>query len=213
MQKGLDRLTMTYVGFLPAQSLIRLIQSPTHAHLDATYSHIAASIILNIFDLVMMNHITKRSIATIGIAFLVAGGNAFVPPAGVTSAGGSHPSTSAQLLPSFNNNNIPTSTSQQQSHVALRRQRRSVASVQMQGLFGLGAPEIAIILVAVAFVLGPQKLAELGKDAGKMAGEYGKELKNVPEEFKKGYDETQSDIRAKKAKEMDPVPKEIEGSE
>ena len=154
-----------------------------------------------------MNHITKRSIATIVIAFLVAGANAFVPPAGVTSAG--HPSTSAQL-PSINN--IPTSTSQQ-SHVALRRQRRSVASVQMQGLFGLGAPEIAIILVAVAFVLGPQKLAELGKDAGKMAGEYGKELKNVPEEFKKGYDETQSDIRAKKAKEMDPVPKEIEGSE
>ena len=201
MQKGLDRLT--YVP-APAQPCN---QSPlAHAHLEITY--VITSIILNIFDLVMMNHITKRSIATIGIAFLVAGGNAFVPPAGVTSAG-SHPSTSAQL-PSFNNN-IPTSTSQQQSHVALRRQRQSIASVQMQGLFGLGAPEIAIILVAVAFVLGPQKLAELGKDAGKMAGEYGKELKNVPEEFKKGYDETQSDIRAKKAKEMDPVPKEIEG--
>ena len=50
-------------------------------------------------------------------------------------------------------------------------------------------------------------------DAGKMAGEYGKELKNVPDEFKKGYDEKQSDIRAKKAKQMDPVPKEMEGSE
>ena len=152
---------------------------------------------------------TKRSIAA--FAFLVAGANAFVPPASVSSAG--HPSTSAQL-PSINNIPIstPTSTSYQ-SHVALRRQRQSAASVQMQGLFGLGAPEIAVILVAVAFVLGPQKLAELGKDAGKMAGEYGKELKNVPEEFKKGYDETQSDIRAKKAKQMDPVPKEIEGSD
>ena len=208
MQKGLDRLT--YVP-APAQAVPTLPTphscSPNNL-LEITY--VITSIILNIFDLVMMNHITKRSIATIGIAFLVAGANAFVPPAGVTSAG-SHPSTSAPLLPSISNN-IPTSTSQQ-SHVALRRQRRSVASVQMQGLFGLGAPEIAIILVAVAFVLGPQKLAELGKDAGKMAGEYGKELKNVPEEFKKGYDETQTDIRAKKAKEMDPVPREIEGSE
>ena len=106
-----------------------------------------------------------------------------------------------------------TNTAERQSHDAIRRQRSSVASVQTMGLFGLGAPEIAIILVAAAFVLGPQKLAEFGKDAGKMAGEYGKELKNVPEEFKKGYDETSTDIRARKAKEMDPLPEEIKGSD
>lgn len=52
---------------------------------------------------------------------------------------------------------------------ALQRQRKSVASVQTMGLFGLGAPEIAVILVAAAFLLGPQKLAELGKDAGKVS--------------------------------------------
>jgi sec-independent protein translocase protein TatA len=65
------------------------------------------------------------------------------------------------------------------------------------GLFGLGAPEIAIILVAAAFLLGPQKLAELGKDAGKIAGE----LKEVPKEFQKGLQEGEESAKAMKAKE------------
>ena len=68
---------------------------------------------------------------------------------------------------------------------AFDRQRRSVATIQMMGLFGLGAPEIAVILVAAAFLLGPQKIAELGKDAGKIAGE----LKEVPKEFQAGLKE------------------------
>jgi sec-independent protein translocase protein TatA len=72
-----------------------------------------------------------------------------------------------------------------QHPITIQRQRKSVASVQTMGLFGLGAPEIAIILIAGAFVLGPQKLAELGKEAGKMAGE----LKEVPKEFQEGLAE------------------------
>lgn len=60
-----------------------------------------------------------------------------------------------------------------------------MAPVQTQSLFGLGAPELAIIAIAAAFLLGPQKLAELGKDAGKIAGE----LKEVPKEFQKGMKE------------------------
>jgi len=61
-------------------------------------------------------------------------------------------------------------------------------------LFGLGGAEIAIILVAAAFLLGPQKLAELGRDAGKIAGE----LKEVPKEFQKGLAE--GEIQAKNIK-------------
>ena len=68
---------------------------------------------------------------------------------------------------------------------SLQRQRRSVAQVQTMGLFELGAPEIAIILVAAAFLIGPQKLAEMGKDAGRIAGE----LKEVPKEFQEGLKE------------------------
>ena len=81
------------------------------------------------------------------------------------------------------------------------------------GLFGLGGAEIAIVLVAAAFLLGPETLAKMTKEAGKVASEYKDELEKVPDEFKKGYDETQSDNRAKKAKQMDPLPKEMEGSE
>jgi len=64
------------------------------------------------------------------------------------------------------------------------------------GLFGLGAPEIGIILVAAAFLLGPEKLASLGKDAGKIAGE----LKEVPKEFQAGMAEGEAQAKALKAK-------------
>ena len=90
---------------------------------------------------------------------------------------------------------------ERQLPAVLQRQRKSVASVQTMGLFGLGAPEIAIILIAAAFLLGPQKLAELGKDAGKIAGE----LKEVPKEFQKGLAEGE-----KKAAE---IKKEISDAE
>ena len=78
---------------------------------------------------------------------------------------------------------------------ALQRQRKSVAPVQTMGLFGLGVPEIGVILVAAAFLLGPQKLAELGKDAGKIAGE----LKEVPKEFQKGLEEGEQQAKLMKA--------------
>ena len=77
---------------------------------------------------------------------------------------------------------------------SLQRQRKSVAQVQTMGLFGLGAPEIGIILVAAAFLLGPDKLASLGKDAGKIAGE----LKEVPKEFQAGMAEGEAQAKAMK---------------
>lgn len=90
---------------------------------------------------------------------------------------------------------------------ALQRQRRSVAQVQTMGLFGLGAPEIGIILVAAAFLLGPDKLAEMGKDAGKIAGE----LKEVPKEFQAGMAE--GEAQAKAIKKKDEKIEKIEKSE
>jgi sec-independent protein translocase protein TatA len=92
--------------------------------------------------------------------------------------------------------------------VSLQKQRKSVASVQTMGLFGLGAPEIAIILIAAAFLLGPQKLAELGKDAGKIAGE----LKEVPKEFQKGLAEGEAEA-AKMKKEIAGEIKDVEKEE
>ena len=71
-------------------------------------------------------------------------------------------------------------------------------------LFGLGAPELAIILIAAAFLLGPSKLAELGKDAGKIAGE----LKEVPKEFQKGMAEGEIEAQQAMAPKEDSAPKD-----
>jgi sec-independent protein translocase protein TatA len=65
------------------------------------------------------------------------------------------------------------------------------------GLFGLGPAEVGIIFVAAAFLLGPEKLAEFGKDAGKIAGE----LKEVPKEFQAGMAEGEAQAKAIKKSE------------
>ena len=80
--------------------------------------------------------------------------------------------------PSFKTS-ITNPFQQQIQQPTFQEQRITKTSLNV---FGLGAPEIAVILIAGAFLLGPQKLAELGKDAGKIAGE----LKEVPKEFQEG---------------------------
>jgi sec-independent protein translocase protein TatA len=77
--------------------------------------------------------------------------------------------------------------------------RTMMGQTRLMGLFGLGAGEVVIILISILFLLGPQKIAELGRDAGKLTGE----LKEVPKEFQRGLVEGEIDARAKKAKPMD----------
>lgn len=125
----------------------------------------------------------KRFItALFSILVLIGSSHAFVPQAR-TSFGAQATGFSTSPAPLVNPNFPP----------ALQRQRKSMAPVQTMSLFGLGAPELAIILIAAAFLLGPSKLAELGKDAGKIAGE----LKEVPKEFQKGMAE--GEIEAQQA--------------
>ncbi|KAL3916732.1 MAG: hypothetical protein SGILL_005045 [Bacillariaceae sp.] len=93
--------------------------------------------------------------------------------------------------------------------VTLQRQRKSVAQVQTMGMFGLGAPEIGVILVAAAFLLGPDKLASLGKDAGKIAGE----LKEVPKEFQAGMAEGEAEAQALKAKKISATEEKSDSAE
>ena len=82
----------------------------------------------------------------------------------------------------------------------LQRQRKSVASVQLHGIFGLGLGEIAVILVVVGFVLGPQNLGRLAASSTKRANALKDELQRVPEEFQKGMEEGESTARARKAR-------------
>ncbi|KAI2500407.1 hypothetical protein MHU86_14078 [Fragilaria crotonensis] len=89
---------------------------------------------------------------------------------------------------------------------SVQNQRKSVANVQTAGLFGLGLPEIAVILVAGLLVVGPEKISEMVRASGQVAGELKNELRDVPEEFKKGLEEGETNARSSKAKKMEPVP-------
>ena len=131
-------------------------------------------------------------VALLGNASAFAPGNAF----GV----GVQKSAYVASTPSFGNTRGATHISNNQPN-AIQRQRKSMASVQTMGLFGLGGPEIAIILIAGAFLLGPQKLAELGKEAGKMAGE----LKEVPKEFQQGLAEGEKEAQRMKKEIADSI--------
>jgi len=68
----------------------------------------------------------------------------------------------------------------------------SRAAPQM-GLFGLGAPELAVIGAVALFILGPDQVKKLAKDIGKVSAE----LKQVPEEFNKGMEVGAKELEAK----------------
>lgn len=64
------------------------------------------------------------------------------------------------------------------------------------GLFGLGWPEIAVIVVVGTLIFGPKKISELGKDLGKVVGS----MKQATNEFSEGMQESlrESEERHKK---------------
>jgi sec-independent protein translocase protein TatA len=130
-------------------------------------------------------------------------------------------SVSAFVSPSRSVFGAPTTTLAKPSTIftknaflptSIQHQRKSVANVQTMSLFGLGAPELAIILVAALLVLGPEKITEVVRQSGKVAGELKDELKEVPAEFKKGLEEGEGNVRSKTAKVMDSVPDEKESN-
>ena len=79
-----------------------------------------------------------------------------------------------------------------------------VAPVQM-GLFGLGGPEIAVIGVVLIFVIGPDKLLTLAKDAGKVTAELKEVSAEALDEFKEVSATAAKDLKEKSG----PVLKEL----
>lgn len=67
------------------------------------------------------------------------------------------------------------------------------AGAPTMGLFGLGAPELAIIAAVALLVLGPEQVKKLAKDVGKVSAE----LKQVPEEFSKGLEIGKQELEKK----------------
>ena len=80
------------------------------------------------------------------------------------------------------------------------------------GLFGLGLPEIAIILAVGAFLLGPEKLGNIaGQVKGAADGGIPEEYKKIPEAFKEGVEEGEESFRARNAKPMEQVKDDDDG--
>ena len=101
-------------------------------------------------------------------------------------------------------------TKKQQQQQSRPVGRQSVAGIQMKGLFGLGFGEIAVILIVVGFVLGPQNIGRLVRSSADRASALKDEIERVPEEFQKGLEEGESNVRARKARVIKVVKDENE---
>lgn len=71
------------------------------------------------------------------------------------------------------------------------------------GLFGLGAPEIAVIVVAGGLLLGKDQLSNIARGAGEAAAELKEGLEVAPSQFQEGQSEAELGV--------DTVPTEIGG--
>jgi Sec-independent protein translocase protein TatA len=92
----------------------------------------------------------------------------------------------------------------------------STSTTCLRSFFGLGPAELAIVALASIIVIGPSKLLNFSKEAGNIAGktaagmgeEWSEELKNIPEEFRKGIELGEIEARSRKAKVMADIEKE-----
>lgn len=71
-------------------------------------------------------------------------------------------------------------------------------------MFGLGAPEIIIILVVALLVFGPKKLPDLGRSLGQGIREFKRGTAGLKEELESSFKDEPERVELKK--EVQPVP-------
>jgi len=90
-------------------------------------------------------------------------------------------------------------------------------------MFGMGMPEILLILAIALIVIGPKKLPDLAKSLGRAMNEFkhaanefkdSMDLDNDIREVKKSFDDVEAELRKKNAVELKPkkTPLENEGA-
>ncbi len=81
-------------------------------------------------------------------------------------------------------------------------------------MFGIGIPEILIILVIALLVLGPQKLPELAKALGRAMGEFKRATSDLRETMDlDNLDVTEPSSKEKDKKEEEEKPKDSKEAE
>lgn len=64
-------------------------------------------------------------------------------------------------------------------------------------IFGIGLPEMALILVIALLVFGPKKLPEIGRSLGKAIRSFQDASKDFEEEFKKEAQQLEDSVKMK----------------
>lgn len=76
-------------------------------------------------------------------------------------------------------------------------------------VFGVGLPEMAVILVLALLVFGPKKLPEIGRSLGKAIKGFQDASKEFEEEFKKEAQQIEKVVTSPMKATLDPQPSKV----